>query len=68
MTKIREILEKYAEEGDIGDLQRMHKRIYDDQFDKLEKELQEYVDKNYHKIYGSHDVEEYYKDDEENDG
>lgn len=53
-SKIREIIDKYAidslgvtrnDKGQIDNIYDDDKRIYGQFFDKLEKELQEYVDK-----------------------
>ena len=44
-SKIRKIIEKYiTEESHIGTELFVIKRIYESDFDKLEKELQEYMD------------------------
>ena len=70
MTKIREIIEKYKHNEYVeiewmgGNCTDSDECILARDFDKLEEELMEYIDKNYRKIYGSHDVDEFYKDEE----
>jgi len=67
MTKLREIIERYAEHikqtNEFAKFQSIPKFISSDDFDKLEKELIEYI--KYNKdlpeyTVGSHDVDEYY--------
>jgi len=74
MTKIREILEKHNKVFETkkslfdrmkgsDDNTYIKCKLTNRTLNLIEKELQEYMNKNYHKIYASHDVEEFYKDD-----
>ena len=60
MKKIREILEKHTEYTDQFD----ERVIFEGDFDKLEKELQEYVNK-YKTVFTKEELEELYPKDEE---
>jgi len=71
ISKIREIINRnvsgyYEKDWKTGEM-LFCKHIREDLLNELETELIEYINKNYHKIYGSHDVDEFYKDDAEYD-
>jgi len=60
-TKLREIIDRNGLKHSIGDNNDFW-RFYRNDFDKLEKELTEYIDKNYKRIKTLKEVEKEYKE------